>query len=173
MGSSRWHRMHSMVSGVRSTTSTGAALGRGRRESAAGGPSACRARAREWRTTLPAVPRVSDVQPDDLVADYLAAREPHDRDVLTPADAAGAVAALLALGRNRTPGTRIVRVHNPTRAVDGWESPHTVVEVVGDDAPFLVDSVSSALARRGYDIHLLIRPLFDVEGVGRTSHLHL
>ena len=110
---------------------------------------------------------------EGLVADYLAAREPHDRDVLTPADAAGAVTAVLALGRERTPGTRIVRVSNPSRAVDGWESPHTVVEVVSDDAPFLVDSVSSALARRGYDIHLLFRPLLDVEGRGLTSHLHV
>ena len=122
---------------------------------------------------LPTLPRVSCVQHDDLVAEYLAAREPHDRDVLTPADAAGAVASVLALGRERTVGTRIVRVRNPSRAVDGWESPHTVVEVASDDAPFLVDSVSSALARRGYDIHLLFRPLLDIEGTGRTSHLHV
>ena len=107
------------------------------------------------------------------MAEYLAAREPHDRDVLSPADAAGAVAAVLALGRERVAGRRIVKVGNPSRAVDGWESPHTVVEVVSDDAPFLVDSVSSALARRGYDVHLLFRPLLEVSGVGLTSHLHI
>jgi len=105
---------------------------------------------------------------EELVSDYLAAREPHDHDALTAADASGAIDALLALGRDRQPGGRIVRVGNPSRAVDGWESPHTVVEVVGDDAPFLVDSVSSALARRGYDIHLLFHPVLDA-----TSHLHL
>ncbi|HLM18097.1 MAG TPA: NAD-glutamate dehydrogenase, partial [Acidimicrobiia bacterium] len=105
---------------------------------------------------------------EGLVRDYLAAREPHDFDALSAADATGAVDALLALGRDREPGSRIVQVRNPTRAVDGWESPHTVVEVVSDDAPFLVDSVSSALARRGYDIHLLFHPVIDA-----TSHLHL
>jgi glutamate dehydrogenase len=108
-----------------------------------------------------------------LVGDYLAAREPHDRDVLTADDARGAVAAVLALGRSRRPGERIVRVANPTREADGWESPHTVVDVVSDDAPFLVDSVSTALARRGYDLHLVFRPLIDVPEVGLTSHLHL
>jgi glutamate dehydrogenase len=108
-----------------------------------------------------------------LVRDYLAAREAHDRDVLTADDAAGAVAAVLALGQARGPGGRVVRVHNPTRAADGWESPHTVVDVVSDDVPFLVDSVSSALVRRGYDLHLIFRPLFDEPDVGPTSHLHL
>jgi glutamate dehydrogenase len=109
-----------------------------------------------------------DADLERLVGEYLAAREPHDREVVTSSDARGAVAALLALGRERGPGGRIVRVANPARTVDGWESPHTVVEVVSDDAPFLVDSVSSALARRGYDIHLLFHPLLDT-----TSHLHL
>src|SRR5207342_2362401 len=83
------------------------------------------------------------------------------------------VTALLELGATRGPGTRVVRVWNPARDVDGWESPHTVVEVVTDDAPFLVDSVSSALARRGYDIHLLFHPLLDVVDVWTTSNLHL
>src|SRR5690242_2793691 len=119
------------------------------------------------------VPVPETPAPGTLVEGYLAAREPHDRDVLTPADAAGAVASLLALGGTRAPGERLVRVGNPTRAVDGWQSPHTVVQVVSDDAPFLVDSVSSALARRGYDLHLVFHPLIELPAVGLTSHLHL
>ena len=104
------------------------------------------------------------------VAEYLAAREPHDRDVLTPADAAGAV-AVGARARARARSRSVASCRWATRAApcDGWESPHTVVEVVSDDAPFLVDSVSSALARRGYDIHLLFRPLLDV--AGRRRHV--
>jgi glutamate dehydrogenase len=108
-----------------------------------------------------------------LVEGYLAARELHDRDVLTPADAAGAVAGLLALGQARGAQRRIVRVGNRSGAVDGWQSPHTVVEVVSDDAPFLVDSVSSALARRGYDLHLVFHPLVELPSGGLTSHLHV
>jgi glutamate dehydrogenase len=111
--------------------------------------------------------------PETLVEGYLAAREVHDRDALTRDHAAGAVAALLELGLTRAPGTPIVRVANPTPSGDGWQSPHTVVEVVSDDAPFLVDSVSSALARHGYDLHLVFHPLVELPGVGLTSHLHL
>src|SRR3954447_8752442 len=150
--------MHSRVSGVRSTTSTTGAPRVGR-----GGPRACRGRSPEWRISLPVLPNVSGVEDgaarDELIDEYLAAREPQDRDILTPADAAGAVAALLGRGKARAPGQRIVEVGNPSRAADGWQSPHTVVDVVSDDAPFLVDSVSSALARHGYDIHLEFRPL--------------
>ena len=64
---------------------------------------------------------------------------------------------------------------SPTRPAssDGWESPHTVVDVVTDDAPFLVDSVSAALVRHGYDLHLVFHPLLAHERVGVTSHLHL
>ncbi len=61
----------------------------------------------------------------------------------------------------------------PPATRDGWESPHTIVDVVTDDAPFLVDSVSAALVRHGYDLHLVFHPLLAHERVGMTSHLHL
>jgi glutamate dehydrogenase len=36
---------------------------------------------------------------------------------------------------------------------------HTVVEIVTDDMPFLVDSVAAALEARNLDIHLLVHPI--------------
>ncbi len=108
-----------------------------------------------------------------FVAAYLDAAEAHDLAVFTPDDVGGAIVAVLRRGRERPPGGRIVHVGNPTREHDGWESHHTVVDVVTDDAPFLVDSVSAALVRRGYDLHLVFRPLLADDRVGVTSHLHL
>lgn len=52
-----------------------------------------------------------------------------------------------------------VRVVNPTLADDGWRSSHTVVEIVQDDMPFLVDSVTSALNAAGLTVHLVIHPV--------------
>ena len=37
-------------------------------------------------------------------------------------------------------GAAKVRVYNPQSARDGWQSTHTVVEIVNGDMPFLVDS---------------------------------
>ena len=55
----------------------------------------------------------------------------------------------LDFARSRKPGTPSVRLFNSTLAKHGWESPHTVLQIVNDDMPFLVDSVTMALAERG------------------------
>ncbi|MBC3420228.1 MULTISPECIES: NAD-glutamate dehydrogenase [unclassified Pseudomonas] len=53
------------------------------------------------------------------------------------------------------PSTAQVRVYNPDYERHGWQSTHTVVEVLHHDLPFLVDSVRTELNRRGYSIHTL------------------
>ncbi len=65
----------------------------------------------------------------------------------------------LAFAKLRKPGTASVRLYNPTLAKEGWESPHTVLQIVNDDMPFLVDSVTMALAERGIGVHVLGHPL--------------
>ncbi|MFD0631065.1 hypothetical protein ACFQ9X_04855 [Catenulispora yoronensis] len=44
----------------------------------------------------------------------------------------------------------------------GWSSGHTVVEIVTDDMPFLVDSVTSELSRQDRGIHVIIHPVLHV-----------
>jgi len=65
--------------------------------------------------------------------------------------------------RTRKPGTAAVRIFNPGMDKDGWESPHTVVQVANDDMPFLVDSVTMALADQGVGVHVLGHPVVQVE----------
>ena len=48
----------------------------------------------------------------------------------------------------RRRGRALVRVFNPTLREHGYTSPHTVIEMVNDDMPFLVDSIGLALSRR-------------------------
>ena len=69
----------------------------------------------------------------------------------------------LALGRGRRPGEAVVRVLSPERERDGWQSPHSVLLVVTDDMPFLVDTMRMVLERRGLGIHLLVHPMLTVE----------
>jgi glutamate dehydrogenase len=64
--------------------------------------------------------------------------------------------------RTRKPGTAAVRIFNPGMDKDGWESPHTVVQVANDDMPFLVDSVTMALADQGVGVHVLGHPVVQV-----------
>ena len=69
------------------------------------------------------------------------------------------VLSLWSLGAQRTPGTPTIRIFNPTPEKNGWGVEHTVIEIVNDDMPFLVDSVSAEIRRRDRKIHLLLHPV--------------
>ncbi|MBN9487322.1 MAG: NAD-glutamate dehydrogenase [Alphaproteobacteria bacterium] len=72
---------------------------------------------------------------------------------------AAAAACLLAFARRRLPGVAKVRVFNPSIADHGFESRHTIVQIVNDDMPFLVDSITNELNRREIAVHLLAHPV--------------
>jgi glutamate dehydrogenase len=74
-------------------------------------------------------------------------------------DLYGAALAHLNFGFRRTPGEPKVRVYTPQLEEHGWTSTHTVVEIVNDDMPFLVDSVNMELNRLGSGVHLIIHPV--------------
>ncbi|PWI10264.1 NAD-glutamate dehydrogenase [Streptomyces sp. NWU339] len=75
-----------------------------------------------------------------------------------PVDVFGAAVAHFRLAENRPQGTANVKVHTPTVEENGWTCSHSVVEVVTDDMPFLVDSVTNELTRQGRGIHVVIHP---------------
>ena len=89
-----------------------------------------------------------------------------DRD---PLDLYGAAVAHWNLTQQREPGEVKVHVYNPDFEQHGWRSPHTVIELVTDDMPFLVDSVTMELGRQGYGIDLVIHPVMKIrrDGNGR------
>ena len=79
------------------------------------------------------------------------------------ADGWAALAAdMLEFARTRKRGKANVRLFNPTMKEHGWESPHTVVQVVNDDMPFLVDSVTMTLAEKGIGVHVLGHPVMAI-----------
>src|SRR5665647_3200946 len=56
-----------------------------------------------------------------------------------------------------------IRVFNPSLAEDGFVSEHTVVQIVHDDMPFLVDSVTMAVNRLNRTAHWIVHPLMLVQ----------
>ena len=77
----------------------------------------------------------------------------------SPADHARMVTGFFEFFRRRGPNELLIRVYNPAVEVHGWSSSHTVVEMVNDDMPFLVDSVVLALSRLDIGVHLIIHPV--------------
>ncbi len=87
-----------------------------------------------------------------------------ERDVASApaAQRAGAAVSLMAFARRRLPGVAKVRVFNPTMADHGFESRYTVVQIVNDDMPFLVDSITNEFNRREISVPLLAHPVMAV-----------
>ncbi|MBV8888659.1 MAG: NAD-glutamate dehydrogenase [Alphaproteobacteria bacterium] len=76
-----------------------------------------------------------------------------------PQDLAGAALALWRFAAQRRPGEAKVRVYDPSPVEHGWTSPRSVVEIVNDDMPFLVDSVTGAINAGERVVHLVIHPI--------------
>ncbi len=80
----------------------------------------------------------------------------------SPRDLCGAALSLWRFAERRRPDQAKIRVHNPDPLTDSWSSPHTIVEIVNDDMPFLVDSVTGAINAGNRVVHLIIHPILRV-----------
>ena len=95
----------------------------------------------------------------DFVLVYYGQVDPEELAERQVVDLYGAALSHWNFARRREPGHARVRVFNPTVAEHGWQSTHTVIEIVNDDMPFLVDSVTMEVNRSGLTLHLIVHPL--------------
>jgi glutamate dehydrogenase len=101
-----------------------------------------------------------------LIPRFYATADGADLAERTARDLLGAVVHAVRLADGREPGTAAVSVVNPDVATDGWQSDHTVVQVVTDDMPFIVDSVRMALSAQELGIHWVVDPVLVREDAG-------
>ncbi len=74
-------------------------------------------------------------------------------------DLYGAAMSQYRLATHRPQGTANIRVFTPSVSEHGWSvNGHTVVEVVTDDMPFLVDSVTMELNDEHRSVHMVVHP---------------
>ena len=90
-----------------------------------------------------------------------------------PEDLLGAALSHKALAQQRPVGTANVRVFTPSVDEHGWATGHTVIEIVTDDMPFLVDSVTAELSREERAMHLVVHPQLAVrrDATGRLVEI--
>ncbi|MCB1889433.1 MAG: NAD-glutamate dehydrogenase [Rhodocyclaceae bacterium] len=103
---------------------------------------------------------------------YFRQVDPEDFVERQPADLYGALASHWHFIREHGGGTRI-RAFNPRLDEHGWESTHTIIEIIGDDMPFLVDSVGMELNRQGLTLHLIVHPVMRVRRDDKGHYLGL
>src|SRR5882672_8798902 len=93
---------------------------------------------------------------------YYAEVDPEEVAAREPRDLEGAATAHLGFARRFPGGQAKIRAYNPVREQHGWASTHTVIEIVNDDMPFLVDSVTMEVNRQGLTLHFVIHPVLRV-----------
>ena len=94
---------------------------------------------------------------------YFERVDPEDIAARSVEDLYGALLSHWQFARKRESGAAKVRVFNPGAGEHGWASRHTVIEIVNDDMPFLVDSASMEVNRQGLTLHMIVHPIFAVE----------
>ncbi|CAM4191320.1 NAD-glutamate dehydrogenase [Kibdelosporangium persicum] len=95
----------------------------------------------------------------DLIRLYYRYVPPEEVLDFAPADLVGAVRAHLDLAAQRVPGRPVIRPVNPTAEADGWSTTATVIQIVTDDMPYLVESVSAELVRSGVQVQRVVHPI--------------
>ena len=78
-------------------------------------------------------------------------------------DLYGALLCLWDLLQRRPANQAVVRAYNPTPEDHRWHSTHSIVEVLTDDMPFLVASITMALSSADITIHQVTHPVIRVE----------
>jgi glutamate dehydrogenase len=113
----------------------------------------------------PLVPAASLPLAQDFARAYYAHLLAEDLALRPAAQWAAIAASQLAFAKSRTPGRATIKVRNPADR-DGLPSTYTIVEILNDDMPFLVDSVSLLLAKRSIALHGIVHPVVSIRRGG-------
>ncbi|MBE2260060.1 MAG: NAD-glutamate dehydrogenase [Rhodobacteraceae bacterium] len=100
---------------------------------------------------------------DEYLDCYFGDVELNDAVDASPEELLGAAVQHFRLGETRASGQAVVALYTPDFDRHGWHSPHTVIDVVTDDMPFLVDSLSMVVSRHGLVIHRILHPLISAQ----------
>jgi len=99
------------------------------------------------------------IQAETFIRQYYGQVDPEDLADRSISNLCGAALTHLKFIKEFKSGTPKLRVYNPQSEKDGWESTHTAIEIVNDNMPFLVDSVTMEVNRQGLTLHLIIHPV--------------
>jgi glutamate dehydrogenase len=62
--------------------------------------------------------------------------------------------------KERKAGEQKLRIYTPSLDENGFKSPYSIIEMVNDDMPFIVDSTTETINKHGLAIHQIIHPVF-------------
>ncbi|WP_091518637.1 NAD-glutamate dehydrogenase [Microlunatus soli] len=97
----------------------------------------------------------------EFLGHYFRHVDADDVGIRTESDLLGLVVSHFRLAQERPADRAVVSVFTPMRDTDQWSvNGATVVQIVTDDQPFLVDSVTMEVIRQGWNIREVFHPQF-------------
>jgi glutamate dehydrogenase len=113
--------------------------------------------------TRPESPTLRDrAQIDDYLKQYFGNVPYEDMHGRSTTILGQAAVSHLEFARKRKSGEPLLLISNPRQQDHGYQSAYTIVEMVNDDMPFLVDSLSAAIDRHNLTIHITIHPVLRI-----------
>jgi glutamate dehydrogenase len=102
--------------------------------------------------------------PEGFAAQIFARAAPEDLARYEPREIAALAEDAWLFLKERSPGTAKVRVRSPGGSAG---SEHigkvSILEIVNDNMPFLLDSIMGELTEHGIDVRLVVHPIFSIE----------
>jgi glutamate dehydrogenase len=108
------------------------------------------------------LPPEQAIEAAEFADQYYAQVAPEDLAERALPDLYGAAMSHWHFARTFAGGAAKLRVYNPRLDEHGWHSTHTIIEIVNDDMPFLVDSITMEVNRQGLTMHLIVHPVLKV-----------
>jgi glutamate dehydrogenase len=109
------------------------------------------------------LPGIAEGVPPDFAARLFGRVAPEDVVRYEPRELAAFAARAFGFLEKRKPGTPKIRIESPPAEASDVLKHTSILEIVNDDMPFLVDSVMGELAARGIDVYLVAHPVFALE----------
>ena len=100
--------------------------------------------------------------PVDFVTGLFAHAAPEDLLRYDPAQLAALAQGAWSFLQCRKPGTSKIRFEGPSPSSAGHRRNDSVLEIVNDDMPFLLDSVLGELSDRGLSVRFVVHPILSI-----------
>jgi glutamate dehydrogenase len=105
-----------------------------------------------------------DAEPDfaEFLRQFYAKMPVADLEHFEPKQAVAIAHSAFSFVQSRKAGEPKIRIFTPKKKTHGYDSASTIIELVNDDMPFLIDSLSAELARHGLTVRETLHPIFKI-----------
>jgi|GEM_PF-2989196 len=118
------------------------------------------------RATASSMPASQQTALSDFLASYYGAVPSSDLNRYTASELNRAAEQHWQLCQQRDSSESLLQVINPTQDSHGWDSPHTIIQLVIADQAHLLSSLRSQLLKLGHSVHSVIHPIFAIKRSG-------